>query len=67
MNLSCNKSGCCSYSGSAERIFKSGERGLMRKRKREQTRGIRKNFKFKSSKMAINASKTAKMNSNINL
>ena len=37
----------------------------MRKRKREQTRGIRKDFKFKSSKMAINASKTA--NSNINL
>ena len=36
----------------------------MRKRKREQTRGIWKIFKFKSSKMAINASKTA--NSNIN-
>ena len=37
----------------------------MRKRKLEQTRGIRKNFKFKSSKMAINASKI--VNSNINL
>ena len=37
----------------------------MRKRKREQTRGIPKNFKFKSSKMAINASKI--VNSNINL
>ena len=39
-------------------------------RKREQTRGVRghaplENFKFKSSEMAINASKTA--NSNINL
>ena len=65
MNLSCNKSGCSSYSGPAERIFKSGGRGLMRKRKREQTRGIPKNFKFKSSKMAINASKI--VNSNINL
>ena len=37
----------------------------MRKRKREQTRGIRKIFKFKSSKITVNASKTA--NSNINL
>ena len=36
--------------------------GLMRTRKREQTRGIRKNSKFKSSKMAINASKTANGN-----
>jgi len=42
----------------------------MRTRKREQTRGYegmlpRENFKFKSSEMAINASKTA--NSNVNL
>ena len=47
-----------------------GEGGLIRTRKREQTRGSegmlpRENFKFKSSEMAINASKTA--NSNINL
>ena len=52
------------YSGPAERIFKGrgAGGGLMRTRKREQTRGIRKNFKFKSSKMAINASKTANSN-----
>ena len=40
--------------------------GIMRTRKCEQTRRVRghyvpqENFKFKSSKMAINASKTAK-------
>ena len=44
--------------------------GLMQKRKREETSGYgrlfsRENFKFKSSEMAINASKTA--NSDINL
>ena len=33
--------------------------------KGEQTRGVLENFKFKSSEMDINASKTAK--SNINL
>ena len=48
--------------------FSSGGRGgggLVRTRKREQTRGFRgENFKFKSSEMAINSSKTA--NSNIN-
>ena len=52
--------------------FISGRGGgaLMEKRKREETKGHgrlfpRENFKFKSSEMAINASKTA--NSNINL
>ena len=43
---------------------------LMQKRKREETSGYgrlfpRENFKFKSSEMTINASKTA--NSDINL
>ena len=47
-----------------------GGGGLMQKRKREETSGYgrlfsRENFKFKSSEMAINASKTA--NSDINL
>ena len=48
--------------------FQAG--GLMRTCKHEQTGGVQghaplENFKFKSSEMAINASKTA--NSNINL
>ena len=56
-------------SGPAEPVFKWGG-GLMRTGEREQTRGAegllpRENVKFKSSEMAINASKTA--NSNINL
>ena len=47
-----------------------GAGALMQTRKREQSRGTggtlpQGNFKFKSSEMAINASKTA--NSNINL
>ena len=51
--------------------FISGRGGrLMQKRKREETKGYgclfpREIFKFKSSEMAISASKTA--NSNINL
>ena len=63
--------------GLVERIFKWGRgrgRGRrdvqMRKRKSEQTREVRRhappeNFKFKSSEMAINASKTA--SSHVNL
>ena len=47
-----------------------GEGGLMQMCKHEQTRGVwgyvlKRNFKFKSSEMALNASKPA--NSNINL
>ena len=33
--------------------------------KHEQTRGVLENCKFKSSEMAINASKTAKSNTNL--
>jgi len=58
--------------GLVERIFKWGRgRGVqMRTRKSEQTREVRRhappeNFKFKSSEMAINASKTA--SSHVNL
>ena len=54
--------------GPAEEIFYWG--GVMQTRKHEQTRGSGgmlswENFKFKSSEMAINASKTS--NSNVNL
>ena len=56
--------------GPAERIYEWEGGGLMQKRKREETKGYgclfpRENFKFRSSEMAISASKTA--NSNINL
>ena len=47
--------------------FQVGGGGLMQTRKREETREVLENFRFKSSEMAINASKTAKSNMNLQL
>ena len=57
--------------GADFRVKKWGGRGgLMQMCKHEQTRGVwgmlsRENFKFKSSEMAINASKPANSNTNL--
>ena len=44
-----------------------GGGGLMQTRKCVQTREVLENFRFKSSEMAINASKTAKSNMDLQL